>query len=69
MVSKLAEEMIGKYDQYFGNLLKVNMLVYIALVFDPQCKLEIIKRALRRAFDETTSKELFEGTKITTRLI
>ncbi|XP_038693766.1 zinc finger BED domain-containing protein RICESLEEPER 2-like [Tripterygium wilfordii] len=63
VISEIAGEMMVKYDQYFGNILKVSMLVYVALVLDPRSKLDIFKRFLQLAFDEKTSDELYEGTK------
>ncbi|XP_038716646.1 zinc finger BED domain-containing protein RICESLEEPER 2-like [Tripterygium wilfordii] len=36
VLSEVVVDMMSKYDQYFGNISKVNMLVYIALVLDPR---------------------------------
>jgi hypothetical protein len=39
LVSAMAKEMKVKYDKYWGNFEKINWLLFVAVVLDPQYKL------------------------------
>ena len=42
--------MQDKYDKYWGNLEKMNMLLYVAVVLDPQNKLEFVNYCFNRMY-------------------
>ncbi len=42
----MAKRMKAKYDKYWGNVEKMNVLIYIAIVLDPQYKLAYVEFAL-----------------------
>ncbi|GAB2265921.1 hypothetical protein Dimus_000952, partial [Dionaea muscipula] len=52
-----------KYYAYFGNVSKVNMLVFVALVLDPRGKMIILKRGLDSTFEARVAKDLYDRTK------
>lgn len=33
----------SKYDKYLGDIEKINKLLFVVVILDPQCKLVIIK--------------------------
>ena len=39
----MAKKMKDKYDKYWGNIEKMNMLVYVVAVLDPSKKLPFVK--------------------------
>ncbi|GAB2298587.1 hypothetical protein Dimus_038538 [Dionaea muscipula] len=57
--------MMKKYNSYFGNVKKLNKLIFVALVLDPRSKMDILKRGLIKAFQghPEVAEELFNGTK------
>lgn len=63
LVNDIATEMMVKYDEYFGNLNKVNLFVYVSLVLDPRSKLEVVKKGLMQAFtDDGVAQDLYGKT-------
>ncbi|GAB2285596.1 hypothetical protein Dimus_039712 [Dionaea muscipula] len=63
MISEIAQEMKVKYKQYFKNEKKVNMLVYVALVFDPRCKMPILECGLVESFEPHIGSNLLDHVK------
>ncbi|KAL9682846.1 hypothetical protein QQ045_014656 [Rhodiola kirilowii] len=46
----MATKMKQKYDKYWGNVKKMNMLIYIAVVLDPRYKLEYLQWSLYKIY-------------------
>ena len=46
----MAKKMHEKYDKYWGSLEKMNMLLYVAVVLDPQNKLEFVNYCFNRMY-------------------
>ena len=42
--------MQDKYDKYWGNIEKMNKLLYVAVVLDPQNKLEFVEYCFKRMY-------------------
>ncbi|XP_054820316.1 zinc finger BED domain-containing protein RICESLEEPER 2-like [Prosopis cineraria] len=51
-LSSMAFKMKEKYDKYWGDPLKMNQLIYIAAILDPQYKLEWVQFALCKMFND-----------------
>ncbi|XP_074323343.1 zinc finger BED domain-containing protein RICESLEEPER 2-like [Apium graveolens] len=49
-VKSMGERMKDKYDNYWGNVHKMNKLIYVAIVVDPRYKLEYLEFALREEY-------------------
>ena len=49
-----------KFDKYWGNLEKINVLLYIATILDPRCKMESIKHGFGFLYDDETSAKLLK---------
>ncbi|XP_077247229.1 zinc finger BED domain-containing protein RICESLEEPER 2-like [Tasmannia lanceolata] len=54
MVMKMKE----KYDKYWGDVDKMNKIIYIAVVLDPRHKLDFVKFALIAMYGDERGKEL-----------
>jgi hypothetical protein len=39
ILSSMAEKMMSKYNKYWGDLDRVNVLMFVAVILDPQTKL------------------------------
>ena len=46
----MVKKMQDKYDKYWENLEKMNMLFYVAIVFNPQNKLEFVNYCFNRMY-------------------
>ncbi|XP_010266972.1 PREDICTED: zinc finger BED domain-containing protein RICESLEEPER 2-like [Nelumbo nucifera] len=47
---EMAKRMKGKYDKYWGNIEKMNKLIYITIVLDPRHKLEYVEFVLNETY-------------------
>ena len=47
----MAIRMKDKYDKYWGNMEKINMLIFVAVVLDPRHKLNYVEFALKNMYD------------------
>ncbi|XP_077252407.1 zinc finger BED domain-containing protein RICESLEEPER 1-like [Tasmannia lanceolata] len=56
----MARRMKDKYDKYWGDIEKMNKLIYIAVVLDPRHKMEFVKFALISMYGEGKGNELGE---------
>ncbi|KAL5558847.1 hypothetical protein UlMin_035058 [Ulmus minor] len=54
------KEICIKFDKYWGNLEKMNVLLYIATILDPRCKMEAIKHGFGFIYDNETSAKLLK---------
>lgn len=57
----VAQKMKKKYDKYYGNHEKLNMLLLIALVFDPRCKIRLVNWIVRRYYNKDDADALKEN--------
>ncbi|XP_077219054.1 zinc finger BED domain-containing protein RICESLEEPER 1-like [Tasmannia lanceolata] len=57
----MAKRMKDKYDKYWGNIEKVNKLIYIAVILDPRHKLAFVKFALISMYGEGKGNDLAEN--------
>ncbi|KAI5388270.1 hypothetical protein KIW84_074092 [Lathyrus oleraceus] len=55
---ELTQKMKKKYDKYWGNHEKLNMLLLIALVFDPRRKIRLVDWMVRRYYNKDDADAL-----------
>ncbi|KAL5557141.1 hypothetical protein UlMin_039377 [Ulmus minor] len=60
LLGPMAFSMQQKFDKYWGNLEKMNVLLYIATILDPRCKMEAIKHGFGFLYDDETSAKLLK---------
>ncbi|GAB2286637.1 hypothetical protein Dimus_039784 [Dionaea muscipula] len=48
----MAQKMKAKFDKYWGKIEKVNMMVLLAAVLDPQCKMRLIRFCYGKLYDD-----------------
>ncbi|CAA2956151.1 zinc finger BED domain-containing RICESLEEPER 2-like [Olea europaea subsp. europaea] len=58
LMGKMAISMRRKHDKYWGNHEKFNDLLFIATVFDPRCKLELLKVGFEIMYNEEIAKKM-----------
>ena len=44
--------MKDKYDKYWENMKKINMFIFVTVVLDPRHKLNYVKFALKKMYDD-----------------
>ncbi|OMO59409.1 hypothetical protein COLO4_34230 [Corchorus olitorius] len=59
-ISKMASLMKAKYDKYWGEIHKMNMIVYLAAILDPRKKLMFVEFCIRRMFGEDEASDLLK---------
>ncbi|XVF61076.1 hypothetical protein PTKIN_Ptkin08bG0100200 [Pterospermum kingtungense] len=59
----MAKRMKEKYDKYWENIERMNMLLYVAFVLDPKKKLEYVKFALFDLYGNEQATVMFEHVK------
>ena len=73
-LNAMAKRMKDKFDKYWRNVEKMNMLLYVASVLDPTKKLEFVRFCFKKMYDpeqslmmihnvEKTIEELFDDYK------
>ncbi|KAL5543709.1 hypothetical protein UlMin_007493 [Ulmus minor] len=60
LLGAMAFSMQQKFDKYWGNLERMNVLLYIATIIDPRCKMEAIKHEFGFLYDDETSAKLLK---------
>ena len=60
LLGAMAVSMQQKFDKYWGNLEKMNVLLYIATILDPRCKMEAIKHGFGFLYDDETSAKMLK---------
>ena len=50
-LSAMANRMRAKFDKYWGNVEKMNMLIYVASILDPRKKLEFVRFCFFEMYD------------------
>ncbi|XP_063940304.1 zinc finger BED domain-containing protein RICESLEEPER 2-like [Daucus carota subsp. sativus] len=66
-VSLMGERMKEKYDKYWGDVHKMNKLIYVAVVVDPRYKLEFIEFALGEEYGKEVGWKLANDTSLVIR--
>jgi hAT family C-terminal dimerisation region/Domain of unknown function (DUF4413) len=59
-LSAMTNKMMGKYEKYWGNIEKVNSLIYVAVILDPRHKLKFMEFALVNLYGEEKSKKMIK---------
>ncbi|XP_054816900.1 zinc finger BED domain-containing protein RICESLEEPER 2-like [Prosopis cineraria] len=57
LLCDMAKSMLTKYNKYWGNLEKLNLLLVVAVVLDPRYKMKYLQFAFEDMFPETTQRE------------
>lgn len=68
-VKSMAQQMKLKFDKYWSNVNNINVLMFIALVLDPRCKLRYVEWIVRRSYDVDDSYILCEKIRDTLRAL
>ncbi|GMI87890.1 DAYSLEEPER [Hibiscus trionum] len=63
--SVMAMKMKDKYDKYWGDIDKMNMLIFVACVLDPRQKLNYLEFALSEMYNSEKSSEVMQKLKDT----
>ncbi|VFQ63012.1 unnamed protein product [Cuscuta campestris] len=58
-------KMLDKYDKYWGDVEKMNMLLYIAAVLDPRYKFDYVEFCFKKMYSQEVAKELLTKVKST----
>jgi hypothetical protein len=61
----MAENMKAKYDNCLGDVKKMNMLIFVAVVLDPRHKMQFVRWGLNRAYPNDVAVSLYKKTKET----
>uniref|UniRef100_A0A7N1A947 BED-type domain-containing protein n=1 Tax=Kalanchoe fedtschenkoi TaxID=63787 RepID=A0A7N1A947_KALFE len=54
---EMANKMKAKYDKYWGDITKMNMIIYIGVVLDPRFKLDYVKFTLLEVYGDEDSED------------
>ena len=65
VLGEMAKRMLDKYDKYWGNIEKVNILLYVAIVLDPQNKLEFMEFCFKKMYASEEAKVITKKVKET----
>nr|KYP46648.1 Putative AC transposase [Cajanus cajan] len=69
IISMMAENMKKKYDKYWGNPDRLNMLLLIALVLHPRYKLKFMHWLINQSFDGVVASNLKDKVESSIRLL
>ncbi|VFR02442.1 unnamed protein product, partial [Cuscuta campestris] len=58
-------KMLDKYDKYWGDVEKMNMLLYIAAVLDPRYKFDYVEFCFKKMYSQEVAEALHEKVKST----
>nr|DAD37445.1 TPA_asm: hypothetical protein HUJ06_008086 [Nelumbo nucifera] len=62
-ISFMAYKMKRKYDKYWENVNNINTMLFIAVILDPQCKLEYVDWVISESYDVDIAKVLKDKVK------
>jgi hypothetical protein len=65
ILAKMAINMKGKYEKYWGDVSKMNMLVFIAVIFYPRRKFQFVSWGLNKYYEKEIADRLCEKVKET----
>ncbi|XP_062100449.1 zinc finger BED domain-containing protein RICESLEEPER 2-like [Humulus lupulus] len=60
LMSKMAGSMQLKFDKYWGNVEKINLLQYIASILDPRFKLDVVHNGFRYLYDPILAEKMIK---------
>ncbi|XP_062099949.1 zinc finger BED domain-containing protein RICESLEEPER 2-like [Humulus lupulus] len=60
LMSKMAGSMQLKFDKYWGNVEKINLLQYIASILDPRFKLDVVLNSFRYLYDPILAEKMIK---------
>lgn len=63
MLKDMAYKMRLKFDKYWGNVEKQNILLYVAVVLDPRYKLKFVICCLKKLYSEEDTNAIVESVK------
>ncbi|GAU33852.1 hypothetical protein TSUD_393600 [Trifolium subterraneum] len=63
ILANMAINMKAKYEKYWGDVSKMNILVFVAVIFDPRCKFQFVSWGLNLYYDEKIAASLCEKVK------
>ena len=58
LLSDMAQNMKAKYDKYWGNLKRSNLLLYVVVVLDPRYKLKFVQFCFDQLYDKEVAKDM-----------
>ena len=67
LLNKMAMMMNKKFDKYWGNVEKMNHMMFLGLVLDPRYKLDYLALAFKCIYTDSTSVTLLKGVEDTLR--
>ena len=67
MLNEMATMMNKKFDKYWGNVEKMNHMMFLGLVLDPRYKLDYLALAFKCIYTDSTSVMLLKGVEDTLR--
>ncbi|XP_048234299.1 zinc finger BED domain-containing protein RICESLEEPER 1-like [Ricinus communis] len=68
-LSQMTIEMRAEFDKYWGSLDKMNVMLFVAVVLDPRCKLKYLKAKYTIYYGEDEAKNLEKRVKIALELM
>ncbi|XP_062074830.1 zinc finger BED domain-containing protein DAYSLEEPER-like [Humulus lupulus] len=60
LLGAMAVSMKRKYDKYWGRIEKLNMLTFIANIFDPRYKLEVVNRGFKFVYTSSEAEKMIK---------
>ncbi|KAF4348757.1 hypothetical protein F8388_021958 [Cannabis sativa] len=60
LISKMAASMQLKFNKYWGNIEKVNLLQYIASILDPRFKLDVVRNGFRYLYESIIAETMIK---------
>lgn len=63
ILANMATKMTAKYSKYWGDVAKMNMLVFIAVIFDPRRKFQFINWGLNKYYEKEVADSLCDKVK------
>ncbi|KAI5420392.1 hypothetical protein KIW84_044253 [Lathyrus oleraceus] len=65
LLGKMAENMKAKYENYWGDVKKMNILLFVAVVLDPRHKMQFVRWGLNKVYEKNVAESLYKKTKET----
>ncbi|GAU34708.1 hypothetical protein TSUD_29500 [Trifolium subterraneum] len=56
----MAENMKAKYEKYWGDVKKMNMLIFVAVALDPRHKMRFVRWGLNKAYEKDVADSLYK---------
>ncbi|CAL5206894.1 unnamed protein product [Lathyrus oleraceus] len=61
----MAENMKAKYENYWGDVKKMNILLFVAVVLDPRHKMQFVRWGLNKVYEKNVAESLYKKTEET----